>query len=162
MRRYVLSFVMALMTLTASADSLTIKTVFMEMPDSILPYLSGNNCLDFVDFVASGMKAQVDNELGGKSVMTALTDDSLSIQLNAVSKVDMLLLTTMKSEQIVAVVKTVGQESNVIESDVECFTTGWQPMTDWPELDPLSQQRLDNTIKRLNILNYFVKILNKN
>lgn len=162
MRRYVLSFVMALMTLTASADSLTIKTVFMEMPDSILPYLSRNNCLDFVDFVASGMKAQVDNELGGKSVMTALTDDSLSIQLNAVSKVDMLLLTTMKSEQIVAVVKTVGQESNVIESDVECFTTGWQPMTDWPELDPLSQQRLDNTIKRLNILNYFVKILNKN
>ena len=92
MRRYVLSFVMALMTLTASADSLTIKTVFMEMPDSILPYLSRNNCLDFVDFVASGMKAQVDNELGGKSVMTALTDDSLSIQLNAVSKVDMLLL----------------------------------------------------------------------
>ena len=162
MKRYVLSFVMALMTLTASADSLTIKTVFMEMPDSILPYLSRNNCLDFVDFVASGMKAQVDNELGGKSVMTALTDDSLSIQLNAVSKVDMLLLTTMKSEQIVAVVKTVGQESNVIESDVECFTTGWQPMTDWPELDPLSQQRLDNTIKRLNILNYFVKILNKN
>lgn len=162
MRRYVLSFVMALMTLTASADSLTIKTVFMEMPDSILPYLSRNNCLDFVDFVASGMKAQVDNELGGKSVMTALTDDSLSIQLNAVSKVDMLLLTTMKSEQIVAVVKTVGQESNVIESDVECFTTGWQPMTDWPELDALSQQRLDNTIKQLNILNHFVKILNKN
>jgi hypothetical protein len=68
----------------------------------------------------------------------------------------------MKSEQIVAVVKTVGQESNVIESDVECFTTGWQPMTDWPELDALSQQRLDNTIKRLNILNYFDKILNKN
>ena len=60
-----------------SAAQQTISEVFREMPDSLLPTLSKNNRLDMLDFMASGMKAEVTNRLGGRSEMTALTDDSM-------------------------------------------------------------------------------------
>jgi hypothetical protein len=131
------------------------------MPDSLLPYLSRNNRLDFIDFIDSKMKAEVVNELGGTSEMTALTDDSLSIRLNAVSKVDMLLLSTTTQERTIVLIRTLGRENDLTESDVEYFTVQWQPITDKPTFDQTSQKRLDVIVRRLNILNRYIKILNK-
>ena len=67
--------------LCAPAQHLTIRDVFKSMPDSLMPYLSNNNRLDFIDFMDSNMKAEVKNQFGGNSIMTALTEDSLSISL---------------------------------------------------------------------------------
>ena len=43
------------------------REVFQRMPATMLPYLTENNKLDFIDFIDSGMKAEIRNELGGKS-----------------------------------------------------------------------------------------------
>lgn len=147
--------------MVSSADSLTVRSLFQSMPDSLLPYLSRNNRLDFIDFIDSKMKAEVVNELGGTSEMTALTDDSLSIRLNAVSKVDILLLSSTTQERTIVLIRTLGRENDLTESDVEYFTVQWQPITDKPTFDQTSQKRLDVIVRRLNILNRYIKILNK-
>ena len=38
-----------------SVRQITIKEVFKAMPDSLIPYLSQNNRLDFIDFMESNM-----------------------------------------------------------------------------------------------------------
>ena len=54
------------------------RDVFKQMPDSLIPYLSSNNRLDFIDFIDSKMDAEVANSLGGKSRMQKLTDKYVS------------------------------------------------------------------------------------
>ena len=68
------------------------RDVFLQMPDSLLPYLTANNRLDFIDFLDSGMKAGVSNELGGKSEMLTLTDTTLTLQASAAKLVQMQLM----------------------------------------------------------------------
>ena len=92
---FVLMLMMAL-PLSASAHSLdskpaSIRSVFSEMPDSLLPYLTRNNRLDMLDFMESNMKAEVRNRFDGLSEMTSLKANSLHIQLNDASTVDIIL-----------------------------------------------------------------------
>lgn len=68
----------------APADSLTAADIFRQMPDSLTPYLSQNNRLDMLDFMSANMKAEVTNLLDGKSEMTLLSPDSLSVRLSDV------------------------------------------------------------------------------
>ena len=69
---------------TAQADSLTAADIFRQLPDSLTPYLSQNNRLDMLDFMSANMKAEVTNQLDGKSEMTLLSPDSLSVRLSDV------------------------------------------------------------------------------
>ena len=68
----------------APADSLTAADIFRQLPDSLTPYLSQNNRLDMLDFMSANMKAEVTNQLDGKSEMTLLSPDSLSVRLSDV------------------------------------------------------------------------------
>ena len=166
MKRLSLIFLLVAVTLTSAADSLTIKTLFREMPDSIIPYLSKNNRLDFIDFMESGMKSEVTNSFGGKSLMTALTDDSISIRLNEACQLDLLLLTATHDvdscRQVIAVVRTVGRENDIRESEApQFFTVNWRQLTAAPALTADSKKRLHSCTKPLNILNLLEEKFNK-
>ena len=75
------------------AQDVTMREVFRQMPDSLLPYLSENNRLDFIDFMDSKMNAEVSNALGGKSWMLKLTDNYAAVLLSEASTMEMCLLT---------------------------------------------------------------------
>ena len=68
--------------LCAPAQHLTIRDVFKSMPDSLMPYLSNNNRLDFIDFMDSNMKAEVKNQFGGNSIMAEIGIGKASIIKN--------------------------------------------------------------------------------
>ena len=80
------------LSLQAQTDSLNIREVFKLMPDSLLPYLTQNNRLDMIDFMEAKMKAAVDNQLGGESEMTYLSDDSLCIKMNESMTLELKML----------------------------------------------------------------------
>ena len=80
MRKWIVAALFASITGQVSAQDVTIRDIFKQMPDSLMPYLSQNNRLDFIDFLDSHMKAEVRNTLGGTSEMTALADDSLTMK----------------------------------------------------------------------------------
>ena len=141
-----------------ATDSVTVKALFKEMPDSVIPYLSKNNRLDFIDFMESNMKAEVTNAFGGKSVMTALTDDYINIRLNEVCQLEILLLTTAQTandqSKVIALIRTVGRENDVLESESpQFYTLDWKPLTASPLLTEADRSRLDSHIKPLKIFN---------
>ena len=138
----------ALITGQVSAQDMLIRNVFRQMPDSIMPYLSQNNRLDFIDFLDSDMKAEVKNALGGTSEMTTLADDSLSIRMNESLRTDLLLMKLAQPidsmTQIVVMIETFLVDSIYGESRVNYYSTEWKPLAFEPELTEVQRKRIDN------------------
>ena len=129
---FVLMLMMAL-SMSASAHSLdsqpaSVRDVFSEMPDSLLPYLTRNNRLDMLDFMESNMKAEVRNRFDGLSEMTSLTGNSLHIQLNDASTIDIILFPVEEpidsASQIVCLLQTFCDR----ESILSFYSLTWRPL----------------------------------
>lgn len=114
-------------------DSLEMGPLFKAMPDSLLPYLTTNNRLDMIDFMEAKMKAEVTNLLEGKSEMTALTSDSLSIRMNNVLRIDMKVVSVPEpvdsSTQVIRVVRTYQLNDKQSERVVDVYSTSWRRLS---------------------------------
>ena len=145
MRHVLFSLCMAFGLTVAAGDSITMRDAFRQMPDSLLPTLTQNNRLDCLDFLDAGMKAEVRNRLGGTSVMTALTPDSLSLQVSPALRVDMLLLPLAEPidtvDQVIVVGETFLVDSIYGETTLRYFTPIWQPIP-VPPLSESQQKRI--------------------
>jgi hypothetical protein len=165
MKKLFVILVLALVAAVATADTLTIRGLFTEMPDSIIPYLSRNNRLDFIDFMDSKMKAEVTNDFGGKSLMTALSDDSLSIRLNEACRLNILLLTVTQpvdsSNQVIALVQTIGREGEGEDTNVEFYSVRWRQLQNKPILTADGEERIKRYLNTSNILKIITEKLNK-
>ncbi|MBE6260765.1 MAG: DUF3256 family protein [Prevotella sp.] len=108
----------------------TIRDVLRTMPDTLVPYLSENNRLDMIDFMASQMDAVVTNALGGKSQMLALTDYYTSVQLSDAALLEMRLLDVSApvdgASQIVCFVCTYG--TDICQSTVRFYSLSWRQL----------------------------------
>lgn len=163
MKQWFTACLFVCMTSVCSAQEPTLRDVFRQMPDSLLPTLTHNNRLDFLDFLDAGMKAEVKNRLGGTSVMTALTADSLSLQVSPALRVDMLLLPLAEPidsmNQVVVVGETFLTDSVYGETSVRYFNTNWQPVP-VPPLSEIQQKRI-NGFTLQTILKWRDEIINK-
>jgi hypothetical protein len=134
----------------ASAQDLKIRDVFKQMPDSLMPYLTGNNRLDFIDFMDSNMKASVSNQTGGNSEMTALTDDSLSIRMSDALRVDMMLMSLDEPvdsiRQVIVFVETFLTDTIYGESVCKIYTVDWQPVTKDVPFNEAQKSRLSESL----------------
>ena len=98
----------------------------VSMPDSVMPLLTKNNRLDFVDFLDCGMEAVVTNRLDGKSRMTKLTGDYLHISYTGTSDVEMKLLPVNDTADVLCMVTTM--KAAVCDSRVAFFDEAWHPL----------------------------------
>ena len=141
----------------------SLSDVFKQMPDSLMPYLSANNRLDFIDFMDSNMKAEVTNQTGGTSEMTALTDDSLSIRMSDALRVDMLLLNLDEPvdsiRQVIVFVETFLADSVYGESVCKTYSVDWQPVTKDIPFNEAQRKRLE-PLNLQNILKWSEDKLN--
>lgn len=117
------------LSLQAQTDSLNIREVFKLMPDSLLPYLTQNNRLDMIDFMDAKMKAAVDNQLGGESEMTYLSDDSLCIKMNESMTLELKMLRDEK-EPIVFMKRTYQITERQKEILIGRYSFSWRPISD--------------------------------
>lgn len=102
------------------------KTYFKNMPDSLCPLLTSVNRADCIDFLESKMKAEVTNRFGGKSEMTELTPEYISIQMTPQSTWQMKLLATSDTTKIICTVSTA--YGPACDSDVRFYTTKWEAL----------------------------------
>ena len=157
MKKWMMAMLFASITGQVSAQELKMRDVFRQMPDSLMPYLTQNNRLDFIDFIDSDMKAEVTNMMGGVSEMTALTDDSLSIRMSDALRVDMLLLDldvpVDTIRQVVVFVETFLTDSIYGESVSKTYSIDWQPVTKALSFNELQRKRLEQ-LRLQNILNW--------
>ena len=129
--------IMALANL--NAQTVLIRDLFAAMPDSILPTLSKTNRLDLIDFIDAKMRAEVDNALAGSTIMTALTNDSLSLRMSDALRVDMFLREageeTDSSRWVICVVRTYTLPSTQGQEQVaRYYSVGWRPLSPVPPL----------------------------
>lgn len=132
MRIKFLMFIVLLTTcLCVKGQIQTIDKIFVQMPDSLMPYLTKNNKLDMIDFVKANMKSEVNNRLNGTSVMLTLDSTYLKIQMNPAVNIEMKLLKPAgqlvdSAEWVVCMLKTLG--NNGSESEVDFYTSKWNKL----------------------------------
>lgn len=102
------------------------KTIFIQMPDSIVPLLTKVNREDCVDFLASNMAAKVKNRFDKQAELKVMTDDYLQMQLTDVSSMEMKLLSLNDSVKIICMVKTYC--ASACDSEIRFFTSDWKEL----------------------------------
>jgi len=120
----IILLVIAFISVTLYAQD--IKTVYVNMPDSLSPLLTKVNREDFADFLESNMRAQVKNKFEGNSEMKTLTQDYLFVQTTPYSSLQMKLLPVGETEKIVCVVNTVDGPAS--DSSVSFYSTDWHEL----------------------------------
>ena len=164
MKKYLVAALCALSIGQVCAQDLKMRDVFNHMPDSLMPYLSHNNRLDFIDFIDSNMKSEVRNKLGGTSEMTALTDDSLAIRMSDALQVNLLLMKLDQPvdsfQQVVVFSQTFLIDSVYKDTEVLFYSTDWKPILKEIPLNEIQRKRI-NELELKNILKWDNDKLNK-
>ncbi|MBR6806702.1 MAG: DUF3256 family protein [Bacteroidaceae bacterium] len=123
MKRYITILLLSLlMALPAMAQNM--RTLFVGMPDSIIPLLTETNRADCVDFIDAGMRAQVSNRLNGKSELLQLTDDYLKLKMSSHSSLEMKLLPRIEGDTLICIIRSVCAEA--CNSIVSFYTKEWK------------------------------------
>ena len=159
MRRVIVAALLALSASQMSGQRLEIRDVFKQMPDSLMPYLSQNNRLDFIDFLDANMKAEVKNRLGGTSEMLGLSSDSLSIRMSSSFLLPLSAPVDSVSD-VVVMVETFLADSVHGQSHVSYFTTDWKKLSAAPPLSDVQQKRIQACVLQ-TILKKDDEIVNK-
>lgn len=126
MNRLKYLFLLLLMAGTVAQARTPIRQWWVAMPDSVMPLLTKNNRLDFIDFLDSKMEALVTNRLDGKSQMNVLTDDYLHISYTRTCDVAMKLLPVADTVDVLCMVTTVKAAAD--DSHVAFFDESWNPI----------------------------------
>lgn len=118
------------------ADDL--RTLFIGMPDSIMPTLTKSERMDFLDYMDSGMRARVRNMQGGESEMILLRDNMLSVKTSGAGRLDMALFAKKGGGNIICIIKTVTARYD--DSRLSFYTENWEPvpvndLIELPEFD---------------------------
>lgn len=103
-----------------------LRSLFVAMPDSVLPLLTKTNRMDCIDFLDSNMKAEVKNRFNNTSELKVLTKDYLELQLTSQSSVEMKLLPLNDSVKVVCMVHTVC--GSVCDSEITFYDTQWKQL----------------------------------
>lgn len=144
MKRYVLLllFTFCFSLFTTFAQSVRMRDVFAQMPDSLLPLITKNNRLDCIDFIENNMPALVNNMLDEPIELTALTDSYLKLTMSKVSRAEMKLLPTSDSTYVICMVRTYS--GPLEDSAVNFYSSNWAP--------------LDIRVKEPSVEEYFAEV----
>ena len=128
------------------------RQIWLEMPDSIVPYLNRSLRTELADYVTMGMKSEVMNALRDTTRIEKLTDDYILVQLSNATKLEIKSLDT----STIAMVQTWC--GPLAESKLSLFSNNWEvkplnidvsPMFVKP--DTMSQQRYSELLDMANV-----------
>ncbi len=152
--RIIRTFILCLALVPAVLAAQTARQCFTAMPDSLNLLLTANDRADFIDFMDSNMKAEVSNRLGGKSQMTVLTDDYISINISRQSTWQMKLLPLGNNRRLICTVSTVCGDA--CDSRISFYDTDWHELKTQDYLPEASE--LDDFIRAIpDTASYAVK-----
>lgn len=126
MKKLINILFVAILLFAAKAEAQNMRTIFLEMPDSILPLLTSTNRADCVDFLEAGMKAEVTNLLDGRSSLQKLTPDYLKMKTTSHSEMQMKLLPRSGGDTIICMINTVRAEA--ADSRIRFYDKEWKEL----------------------------------
>ena len=128
------------------------RQIWLEMPDSIVPYLNRSLRTELADYVTMGMKSEVMNALRDTTRIEKLTDDYILVQLSNATKLE---IKSLDASTIAMIQTWCGP---LAESKLSLFSNNWEakqlnidvsPMFVKP--DTMSQQRYSELLDIANV-----------
>jgi hypothetical protein len=130
-----------------SDAQITMRDALLSMPDSLIPYLSHSGRLDLLDYLDANMKPEATNDLGGKSELLLLTNDSLSLRMNDSHRIDAFLLPTEEmvdsASQIIVLGHTYFLSTGEYERTYQLYSVRWRRLERIPQLSQQAARRID-------------------
>lgn len=118
----ILSLLLSVMQLPAK----TVRQMWLEMPDSLIPYLNKNLRIELVDFIDLGVKSEVKNLLSDTTTMDTLSADYLRVRCNPSMTIEMKMLPKTEGDSLLCVIKTF--TAGDAESETELYDVNWQQL----------------------------------
>ncbi|MCM1356044.1 MAG: DUF3256 family protein [Staphylococcus sp.] len=137
MKKHFLTLALLFASLTGIAQT-SVADLFTSAPQSVFPLLDRNTRLDMVDYFKNGMSTPSQNTLDGRSVITELTPESLTVKLTDSSAMQLVELKGQKGT-VIALINTVATPG--LDSTIKFFDADWNPLPaeslftkpGWPE-----------------------------
>ena len=85
------TFSVLLLSYCNSVGAQSVKEVWSDMPDSVMPLLTRNNRLDCIDYWEAGQQGDVKNRLDGAVSIHYMSEDSLCVSDTPSSRYEMSL-----------------------------------------------------------------------
>ena len=124
MKRFIaISMLAFVFTMACAAD---LRTLFIDMPDSIMPTLTKSDRMYFLDFMDYGMKAKAQNKLGGESEMTLLQENKLTVKTSESGQLDMALFRKNDGKGLICIIRTA--TARYADSRISFYTEDWKPV----------------------------------
>ena len=126
MTRRIIPILLLCLSVIGPVRAEDLRTLFIGMPDSIIPTLTRSERMDFLDYMDSGMKARVRNKLGGESVMTAFSDNSLTVMTSQSGRLEMVLFPRKNGSNLICIIRTVTARYD--DSRLSFYNEDWTPV----------------------------------
>ena len=135
MRRTVISLILMLVFSVETSLGKTMQEVWIDMPDSIMMYLTKSMRTELADYVDMKVSAATKNAIGDTVRIDTLTSDYIAVTLSESSKLEMKLL-PKDGSNIICMVRTY------YGTAAESIISFWQ--LDWQQLPDISMPALEN------------------
>ena len=138
MTRRIIPILLLCLSVIGPVRAEDLRTLFIGMPDSIIPTLTKSERMDFLDYMDSGMRARVRNKLGGESMMTAFSDNSLTVMTSQSGRLEMVLFPRKNGSNLICIIRTVTARYD--DSRLSFYNEDWTPvdaesLIDYPQFE---------------------------
>jgi hypothetical protein len=104
---------------------LTASGALADAPSQVFPLLDRNTRLDMIDYFNSGSKTPSQNALQGKSRITSLSPDMLTMTMTDASTYDIIVLPA-GNDSIIAVIQTLATPAH--DSNISFYSRKWNKL----------------------------------
>lgn len=122
-KTFLLMLAVAAATPQMVSARVTAADAFTSAPRKVMPMLDENTRLDMVDYFNSGMSTTSANNLNGRSRITALSPDQLTVSLTDASTCNVIVLPGEQNPML-ALITTVATPAP--DSRMSVFTADWK------------------------------------
>ena len=124
MKGKILLIVLINFVVNMGTDAQNIRKMWLEMPDSLAPYLKQQQRSMLLDYYEMGGEKEIKNDFDGISRLDTLANDFLSVRLNNALSLQIGLLPTQEGDTLACVIKTYYSPAE--ESQVALYTRSWE------------------------------------
>lgn len=129
MMKKILLTLAVVFTALASNAEVKARQAFANAPTGVFMLLDRNDRLDMIDYFDSNLSSPVNNALNGKSRITAMTDDIMTIEMTPSSTYTLALLRgEAEADDVIALIITVSTPAK--DSRISFYSA-----SDWTPLD---------------------------
>ncbi len=128
MKRFSIVTLLAILFAAFGVSDATARTTaagaFLNAPTAVIPMLDRNARLDMIDYYNSGSTTPTRNQLNGRSRITEMDSNTVTIEMTDATVYRIVLLPSKRlNDTVFAVIRTV--KLPVHDSDIEVYSKDW-------------------------------------